>query len=80
MTKDHVKATIAGGAVLACLLAGVGGAYAASSSSGGTHGCSPTSLTKAVGPNGSSSADAKYSSAGGPQCAAPVGPVAPGSH
>ncbi|WP_042402310.1 hypothetical protein [Streptacidiphilus carbonis] len=76
MSKIKRRAAVAGGAVLVSVLAGAGAVYAASP--GGSHGCgSGTSLTKAVGPNGSTASDAKGASDGGPLCVAPVAPLAP---
>lgn len=77
MSKNRIKATIVGGVVAAGLLAGAGVVYATSGS--GPDGCGPApSLSKAIGPDGSS---ADSSSAGsGPLCVAPVAPVAPISH
>lgn len=72
MNKTRVKATIAAGVAVAGLLAGAGVVYATTTGAG----CGPApSLSKAVGPNGDTSADA--SDPGGPLCVAPVAPVAP---
>jgi hypothetical protein len=71
MTKNRVRATIAAGVVVAGLLTGAGVVYATSDG-----GCGPSpSLSKAVGPNGTTSADT--TAVDGPLCVAPVAPVAP---
>lgn len=80
MSKKRVKAMIVGGAVLVSVLGGAGAVYAATNGPDGSTGCAATTLYKAVGPNGSSAADQKKDSGGGPVCAAPVAPVAPISH
>jgi len=73
MTRTQVKATIAAGVAVAGLLAGAGVVYATTT---GHDGCGPVpSLSKAVGPNGSTAADT--SATDGPLCVAPVAPVAP---
>lgn len=72
MSKNRVRAAIAGGVVLAGLLAGGGIVYATTAGSD----CSSTpQLSKAIGPDGSTAAD--VSNDGGPLCVAPVAPVAP---
>jgi hypothetical protein len=77
MSKNRFRTTIAGGAVLVSLLGGAGYAYATGGAGGG-QGCgtAPT-LTKAVGPNGTTSADTTKGAEDGPLCVAPVAPVLP---
>lgn len=75
MVQNRVKAMIAGGVALAGLLAGAGVVYA---TTGGADDCGPApSLSKAVGPNGDTSADTNDAATGGPLCVAPVAPLAP---
>jgi hypothetical protein len=79
MNRKQIKGSIVGGVALLGVLAGAGVVYAAGSD--GTSDCSPLpSLSRAVGPNGSGSADAENGSEDGPLCVAPVAPVAPDSH
>ena len=72
MTRNRVRATIAAGVAVAGLIAGAGVVYA--TSTGGDCGPVP-SLSKAVGPGGSTGTDT--TAAGGPLCVAPVAPLAP---
>lgn len=74
MSKNRVRAAIAGGVVVAGLLAGGGIVYATTT---GSADCGPApQLSKAIGPDGSTAADASEDK-GGPLCVAPVAPVAP---
>ncbi|HEY0494579.1 MAG TPA: hypothetical protein VGD48_02485 [Kutzneria sp.] len=74
MSKNRFRAAIAGAAIVAGLLAGAGIVYATTN---GPDGCGTvSSLSKAVGPNGTSSADPSNNN-DGPLCVAPEAPVAP---
>jgi hypothetical protein len=78
MNKTRVKATIAAAVALAGLLAGAGVVYAATT---GPDSCGPVpSLSKATGPNDSTSTGTNTSPTDGPLCVAPAVPVVPVGH
>lgn len=74
MQKKRLKATIAGGVVLAGLLAGAGVVYA-TTGDGGACGQAPA-MTSATAPTGSTP-DTSTGPQDGPLCVAPVAPLPP---